>query len=278
MVRSREERAEEGKTVQHFMKLIRGKVEASTAVENLAKGNLGPEYQAERSLLSQVNQLGWTEGQIAGAVTFLFLRRRQIGNTMGRFLRTRYNQLPPPPPSHLTTRPHHPALQVVQFTLDLSLSVIAAISVSLYFTDQDKLLSTVASIPLVPGRSVVADEFCPDICREYNQIHSREYWNQVESPILRCISTFCRNCQLRNAYQHKLRQEQGLGDPTTSSMSIPPPGVPLDYTFQENADSVSEETFGLNDFGQETTIVTSQDDDWAKSFVTDQEADKGATK
>jgi hypothetical protein len=100
----------------------------------------------------------------------------------------------------------------------------------------------------------------------------------VESPILRCISTFCRNCQLRNAYQLKLRQEEGLGDTTsTLEVSIPPPGVPLDYTFQENADSVSEETFGLDDFGQETTIVTSQDDDWAKSFVTDQEADKGAT-
>jgi hypothetical protein len=274
MVLSREERAEEGKTVQHFMKLIRSKFEKSnTALEDLAKGNMGPEYQAERSLLLEVNQLGWTEGQIAGAVTFLFLRRRHIGNMVGRFIEKRRKHLPLAP-RHSARPTTNAALQVVQFTLDMSLSIIAAISVSLYFTDQDKLLHTVASTPLVPGRSVVADEFCQDISREYNQIHSPEYWNQVESPILLTIQTFCRNCQLRNAYEHKLRQEQGLDH--TATISIPPPGVPLDDTFQDNAYSVSEESFGFDNFEQETTIVTSQDDDWAKSLVTDQENGQGS--
>jgi hypothetical protein len=136
----------------------------------------------------------------------------------------------------------------------MSPSIIAAIFVSLYFTDQDKLLHMVASTtPLVPGCSVVADEFCQDICDKYYQIHSPEYWNQVESPILLTIQTFCRNCQLRNAYEHKLRQEQGLDHATP--ISIPAPGVPLDDTFQDNAFSVSEESFGFANFEQERQLL-----------------------
>jgi hypothetical protein len=189
---------------------------------------------------------------------------------VGRFIEKRRKHLLPLSPCPSARPTTNSALQVVlvQFTLDMSLSVIAAISVSLYFTDQDKLLRTVASTPLVPGRSMVADEFCQDISREYHQIHSPEYWNQVESSTLLTIQAFCRNCQLRNAYEHKLRQEQGLED--TATISIPPPGVPLDDTFRDNAYSVSEESFGFDNFEQEMTIVTSQNDDWAKSLVTDQ--------
>ena len=266
MVRSREERAEEVKTVQHFMDLIRTKFRTSTALEDLAKGNFGKDYEAERSLLLEVNQFGWREGQIAGVLTFLFLRRRQISNLAARFFRKSYKLDTPPN----LERPNA-ALQVVQFTLDLSLSVITALSVSLYFTDQHKALTTVANTPLVPGRSVVANEFCEDICREYHQIHSPEYWNRVESPILLSFKTFCRNCELRGAYERKLRKEQGLDD--TAPVSIPPPGVPVDYTLEENVYSVSDDSFGFDEFGQESTIVTSQDEGWAESFVTDQEMD-----
>ena len=266
MVRSHEERVEEAKTVNHFMKLIRAKFKTSTALEDLAKGKFGKDYDVERSLLLEVNQLGWREGQIAGVLTFLLLRRRQISNLAARFFRKNYKLDAPP----ISTHPNV-ALRVVHFTLDLSVSVITAIAVSLYYTDQHKVLSTVANTPLVPGRSVVANDFCEDICREYHQIHSPEYWNQVESPILLSVKTFCRNCELRGAYERKLRKEQGLDD--TAPISIPPPGVPVDYTLEENVYSFSETPFGFDEFGQEPTIMTDQDEGWAESFVTDQEMD-----
>jgi hypothetical protein len=52
MVRSREEReSRRGQDSAALMTLIHSKFEKSnTALEDLAKGNMGPEYQAERSL------------------------------------------------------------------------------------------------------------------------------------------------------------------------------------------------------------------------------------
>ena len=271
---STEERVEEVKTVKHFMKLVRSKFEGGKTLEGMIYGRR-EDYQAEMNLLSEVNNLGWNEGRIAAVVCFLFLRR----HSLMRLIKGSYKLDPPPNKSPFSSRQNDNSalFKVTKLIMDASLCVLAAFGTSLYFTDHYLVMATVANVPLVPGRSAISDEFCPDICQEYHSLHSPEYWKHVESPILKNLSTFCRNCERRAAYEQKLRSENGL--PPGAPVSIPPPGVPTDYMLKEGAYTTQDDDNGSfeysDSFGEEEMVVE-DGVDWADSFVIDQEEDDDA--
>jgi hypothetical protein len=108
---------------------------------------------------------------------------------------------------------------------------------------------TFPTIPLVEGRSHVADEMCDDFVNFFEKLHAKETCERRSNDNLKQIYTFVRNCQRRRAYETKLRKERGLKD--DQAVAIPVPGVPTDYS-----------------------IVTASDEDWAKGMVADQGTDR----
>jgi hypothetical protein len=84
-----------------------------------------------------------------------------------------------------------------------------------------------SSVPLVEGRSVFSDELCSDVVKAYHRFDIGK--EPVENPVLKNIESMVHNCQRRQAFEERLRNDRGLhpGVP----VSIPPPGVPADYPF-----------------------------------------------
>jgi len=90
------------------------------------------------------------------------------------------------------------------------------------------------------------------------------------SPPLKGLLQFCHNCQLRAVYEKQLRQQLGLSD--SDPVSIPAPGVPestadlaLSFGNDESSSGAS------NEFYDPSKEENGEGDDWADSFVTDQE-------
>jgi hypothetical protein len=190
---------------------------------------------------------------LATVATLLLLRRRQLGSLVTRLVRRNQYKLDPPPSVKRTSA----SRKVLRFSFDLSVSFFIGIGVFMYNTDYPLLAAALVSTPLLPGRSVIAEEFCEDVCREY---HKQKHSTQVDSSLLVVYGTFVRNCELRKAYEGKLRRELGLQ--LSTPVSIPPPGVPMDYTLKEDA-------FQTKD--KEEAPENKIDEEWADSLVTDRE-------
>ncbi len=82
---------------------------------------------------------------------------------------------------------------------DLFLSTVVGLSATMFLTEVDKLQRDLASLPLIKGRSLIADELCEDFIKEYKAIPD-EVLNTDEarrSDSLRNIKTFVDNCQAR---------------------------------------------------------------------------------
>jgi hypothetical protein len=82
-------------------------------------------------------------------------------------------------------------------------------------------------VPLVEGRSVLSDELCNDVVGAYYRFNIGED-EPVDNPVLRNIELVVQNCQRRQAFERRIRNDRGL-DPHVP-VSIPPPGVPADYS------------------------------------------------
>jgi hypothetical protein len=133
-----------------------------------------------------------------------------------------------------------------------------AASVSMVYTDTDRIRQQLLELPLIEGRSLTADALCQDISNELSNIqqeHNPAYqrllktkppssqWNtnhhettssSSSSPppaafsfYLQSIISFSENCQRRRFVERRLRQEQGLVG-KHDAVEIPPPGVPKD--------------------------------------------------
>jgi len=156
-------------------------------------------------------------------------------------------------------------------------SFSVAVATSLYFTDMPSLVREFGRLPLLPGRSKVAEEFCPVVVGELERLWQlessssvssnmpgtemtttqtpppRPFWMQhPENPYLQSLLHFAENCQRRQAYERRLRQENAMiisiGDNVGSSgdgeddgrpVPIPEPGVPIDVDDTDDA-SVGE--------------------------------------
>ena len=89
----------------------------------------------------------------------------------------------------------------------------------------------IAELPLVAGRSVVAD----NLCKEWIDISHRQipstFWENVDAGTLRspetwrAIQRFCDNCVKRDCYEKSLRKERHLADNEPVSLPTRVPNV-----------------------------------------------------
>lgn len=257
--RSEEERMdEEDRTVEHFLNVIQDKLVTSHHLEDLLLrgGYDSQDYEEERKLLMEVNNMGLVEGTIAGIVTFASLVG---GPFVVKRLRTPKTYTLDPPKRAGTF-----LLKAARLGIQVATSLVIAAYTTSYYTDENEMLRQVASAPLLEGRSVIADEFCDSLVTEYHRVHPPEYWKQVQDPYLQYLGVFCDNCQKRRAYEKQLREETNVSRDVP--VSIPYPGVPVDFPVDEVYSLLSEES---ND-----SFRHDEAEEWARSLVTDREMDE----
>ena len=256
-----EQMDEEDRTIEHFFSIIQDKLETSHHLEDLLLrgGYNSKDYEAERKLLMEINNMGLVEGTIAGIVTFASLVG---GPYIVKRLRSPKATYTLDPPRRTGTF----LLKAARLGIQVAASLVIAAYTTSYYTDEDEMLRQVASAPLLEGRSVIADEFCDSLVAEYHRIHPPEYWKQVKDPYLQYLGIFCDNCQRRRAYEKQIREETHESSQQHVPVSIPYPGVPVDYPVDEKYTLLSEES--SNDSFQHDDA-----EEWARALVTDREMD-----
>jgi hypothetical protein len=81
----------------------------------------------------------------------------------------------------------------------------------MYSFDYMLLASSSACMPLVPHQSMIAKELCPGIKNVARQLQESPDI-EMDYNTVTLLQSFSRNCRLRQAYERKLRKEQGLAD------------------------------------------------------------------
>jgi hypothetical protein len=279
---------------------------------------------SERDLLYRLNSLGLKEGAFAGIVTLVGLRRVRA-SFLRRIFRERERMSastqPQPPPSqsplvppHALNSPFNSGVNAIPpssptkldgcirtrsrpfsianlfgWALDSAVAFSIAATTSLIFADRQKVLSTLAQIPLVQGTSRVSKELCPGILRELEGVRkesaaSRDMVDHPQSPPLAAFVEFAKNCQIRDSFERQFRRANGMSD--DEAVSIPPPGLP--GAFQEAGYSWSDEPSSssqpLQVKDDEDSFPTDDIDgfmdqgDWADDFATDQETQQNENK
>jgi len=122
------------------------------------------------------------------------------------------------------------------------------------------IFKDISRIPLVEGRSIVAETICDEwIDVAYNQT-PRNFWKNVQIEkengnsglkdprAWTAIADFAINCQKRNAYSKIIREHERLADDVIIDLEvqprqtiIPSPGVPIDTSTSEDLFSDSVE-------------------------------------
>jgi len=247
----------------------------------------------ERKILYEVNNFGLMPGAAAG-LSILFLLRRIRPNMLRRIQRPRQ----PPPQGgvpHVTNSPFQqdsaggspykelqPSLFLrgLGWTLDLMSSFFVAAGTSIVFTDHEVIAQKIATLPLVSGRSRVAQELCPsalDFLRDIRKDEStREVLDAATTTNLQNILAFCRNCRLRADYEERLRREKGVSN--EYPVAIPPPGVPVDSSYDSDSLVLGWNEDLTGDFysqeqSKDNQFDTDDDQRWADSMVSDREDD-----
>ena len=105
--------------------------------------------------------------------------------------------------------------RMLTIPVDLSLSFLIGCSATIFLTETDKLQKDVSTIPLVKGRSLVADELCHDFTSLYRK-YPQSMWDNTKitedaHPSLGAIQKFVKNCERRRVAEAKIRSEKGLG-------------------------------------------------------------------
>ena len=204
-------------------------------------------------------------------------------------------------------RPRNAFLRAIWFSFDSVLSLMMAASVSMAFTDTDKIRHQLLDLPLIEGRSLVCDALCDEISIELEKVREEENpaFLRLQSSMrslhghesnggrnisstattppspaalyLDGIVLFSENCQRRRHFERRFRLEHGLGK--ADPVKIPSPGVPKDeprLVFHANG---AEETIGTDETGENIVFPShlnenSHEMDWVSEFVTDQEQQK----
>jgi len=134
--------------------------------------------------------------------------------------------------------------RTIKLGLDLFVSSSMALYASAAFTDKAKLMTEMAEIPLVSGRSLISDELCDDFIHVYKGI-PKKTWKKYEgkSEALDAITGFVMNCMRRKVVEREIMEqnrtfgmadehEHGGGRHTRSGdelhVEIPSPGVSRD--------------------------------------------------
>ena len=129
----------------------------------------------------------------------------------------------------------------IWFVFDTVLSVMVGANVSMVFTDKNAIRQEIAELPLVSGRSLVADTLCDEMVEElkklkeeknptYQRLERINRENTTEPTAaafyMSGVTLFCQNCERRRYLEKCIREETGLNK--TSPVKIPFPGVPKD--------------------------------------------------
>ena len=295
-----ERKKEEIRAVRGIVAAMRNRVDTSNTFQTTLQSPefKGPDYVAERMKIVALSNAGVMEGVLAFGFTFVVLRRASamiIRRIERRDIRSGYRLDPSASRNPFEQSQHqqaenasllHSGFRIlsgtVLFGIDLCVSLLVGARTSMYVIDGEEYMSTASNLPLIEGRSVFCDEFCNTVQQEVakNQQVNPQFWKNVitrhDNPYLEAAYRFSTNCQKRQAYERKLRFEQGLtpGDP----VPIPTGGVPSDIELEDEdnfteADGSSRESefdeLSFNDseslFGEKST------DQWVDSFVTDRE-------
>lgn len=174
-------------------------------------------------------------------------------------------------------------IRSIWFAFDTVLSLMMAASVSMAYTDTDKIRQDLIELPLVPGRSLTADALCDEIVAELQKVREEDLsayrrltkLNSIgkktpASFYLEGIIGFSENCQRRRYAERHLRQERGL-----------PSNHPVEIS-ESISNNAPRLVFGAN--GIEKTVHSSDissssffDDEsfeganWASEYVNDME-------
>ena len=225
--------------------------------------------EAEKSVLMNINNVGLLQGAMAGAVALIALRRVRkhlFGRMMEQYEKQNTptatkSQSPTAGPSSPFRQKKNPLEMAASspvwvglgWVTDLAASFMVAVSISVAFTDQKKILEQLSELPLVEGKSHVSRVFCPVIQEtlakmkeEASTKEQKVALSQPRTPYLAAWIAFSQNCGLRQAQEQLIRREKGLGEQEV--VSIPAPGVskPGEYS---NGEFISE----LDSDGDATT-------------------------
>jgi hypothetical protein len=119
-------------------------------------------------------------------------------------------------------REREQALQSMKLITDLLVSISVGFSGTLFLLEckRHHMRADFEEAPLVPGRSVVAEQMCPAMLRLYQdnvtvqQVLRRNDQSAaaLKDRNLTSFAVFLHNCQKRVAYETKMRKERGLAD------------------------------------------------------------------
>jgi hypothetical protein len=240
----------EDETIDHFFNLVQNQLATSDHLEDLLLGGGYDDaaYKAEEDLLMKVNNNGLLEGAVAGVTTFACLVAGPP--LLKRFIPPKTYKFDAPKTRNISKY----VLMGMRLGVQAAASLVIAAYTTSYFTDEEFMLEQVSRAPLLEGKSVISDEFCPTICREYYR-YSQDYWKGVKSPYLQNLTKFVENCERRRSLENNIRVERGLSQ--NIPISIPSPGVPKNYPIDETV--------------KEQLIADGAHNDWVEVLVTDQE-------
>jgi hypothetical protein len=118
------------------------------------------------------------------------------------------------------------ALKSMKFLTDFLISLSVGTSGTLFLLEAKKedMRKDYENGPLIPGRSIIADDMCPGMLKLYRTDPSirqvlednerkkeQRKWEQSD-PNLVTFSTFIHNCTKREDYESKIRKEQGKSE------------------------------------------------------------------
>jgi len=203
-------------------------------------------YQVEKEMLTRLNNNGMVYGVACGLLTFgilrggpKFIQRTLIRRNQQQQRNSSGYAFDQPAPGDVQFQKPGLLFRIIKLGLDLAVSTSAAAYGSAVFTDKAKLMNEMAEIPLVSGRSLIADELCDDFIDVYKGI-PKKTWKKYEgkSEGLDAISGFVMNCMRRKVVEREI-MEQNMSFGTTDEeiggnnedakhVEIPNPGVSPD--------------------------------------------------
>jgi hypothetical protein len=198
-------------------------------------------YQRERERLAPRYLPPFYYGMAATA--FLFINFRVTGHPLFKKWRTRFWQhlspyrstskveargppttaqsaAAPPMVGYLETKRNteiQKTLESMKLLTDLLVSISVGVSGTIFILEGKRqyMRKDFEEAPLVPGRSLVAEQCCPEflklVSKEQQDAPETQYMKQNDRNFA-TILTFIENCRKRSDYERRIRQERRLQD------------------------------------------------------------------
>ena len=183
--------------------------------------NIQKASEAEKEILSNILSKGITWGVAGGVSSMLFLRiaPRFASKWFSRRATGARDPLQQQQPVVKKNLGYY-----VGGALDVTMGVLWGAVIWYGSTPTKYIYEQNATIPLLPGRSHIADALCTDSIR-YFQESPRELWTRYgKNDEVDGWKKFIDNCRKRQKYEEQLRQELGYSE--DQPVDIPATGVP----------------------------------------------------